>query len=274
MGYYSLLLWFGVVACPAGGFVRLRSSFSSFLVRRMICARNENGRSHGENTRVIARESDAKIFSQNKLTQKGKTKVISTESFFPHLIGNHSQKLSSAFLTSLLTVYGLICRSARKENFRWTENETFSCAGYSVFFSFAKIYENLRDSFNMENICICTLQNNQIEAINCKGLSNLEEASFANNNLTSIHGLEGCRNVVTLDLSNNKITRIGMLNQSCSQDFFVCLFSVYWPFKCLESKLIINPKFHLKHKVYIVRESTAQVVLFQWFTTGFNSLTN
>ena len=78
----------------------------------------------------------------------------------------------------------------------------------------------------MENICICTLQNNQIEAINCKGLSNLEEASFANNNLTSIHGLEGCHNVVTLDLSNNKITRIGMLNQSCLQDLFVCFLSI------------------------------------------------
>ena len=137
---------------------------------------------------------------------------IATESFFPYVIGNHSYKLSSAFLTSLLTVYGWNCRSARKENFRWTENETFSCAGYSVFFSFAMIYENLHDSFNMENICICSLQNNQIEAINCKGLSKLEEASFANNNLTSIHGLEGCHNVVTLDLSNNKITRIGMLN--------------------------------------------------------------
>ena len=180
----------------------------------MICARKENGRSHGENTRAIARESDAKILSksQNEITQKGKTKVISTESFFPHLTGNHSYKLSSAFLTSLLAVYGLICRSARKENFRWTENETFSCAGYSVFFSFAKIYENLHDSFNMENIFVCSLQNNQIEAINCKGLSKLEEASFANNNLTSIHGLEGCHNVVTLDLSSNKITRIGMLN--------------------------------------------------------------
>ena len=78
----------------------------------------------------------------------------------------------------------------------------------------------------MENICICSLQNNQIEAINCKGLSKLEEASFANNNLTSIHGLEGCHNVVTLDLSNNKITRIGMLNQSCLQDLFVCFLSI------------------------------------------------
>ncbi|CAH3023297.1 unnamed protein product [Porites evermanni] len=60
------------------------------------------------------------------------------------------------------------------------------------------------------------LEKNQIEAINCKGLSKLEEASFANNNLTSIHGLEGCHNVVTLDLSNNKITRIGDLS-SCSK---------------------------------------------------------
>ena len=92
----------------------------------------------------------------------------------------------------------------------------------------------------------------------------MEEASFANNNLTSIHGLEGCHNVVILDLSNNKITRIGMLNKSCSGFvyLFVCFLSI-GSFKSSESKLIINPKFHLRHKVYIVRESTAQVVLFE-----------
>ena len=56
---------------------------------------------------------------------------------------------------------------------------------------------------------IHSFQDNKIEAINCKDLPKLEEISIANNNLASIHGLEGCNSVVSLDLSNNKITRIG-----------------------------------------------------------------
>lgn len=56
---------------------------------------------------------------------------------------------------------------------------------------------------------IHSFQDNKIEAINCKDLPKLENISLANNNLASIHGLEGCNSVVSLDLSNNKITRIG-----------------------------------------------------------------
>lgn len=58
-------------------------------------------------------------------------------------------------------------------------------------------------------MCIHSFQDNKIEAINCKDLPKLETISLANNNLASIHGLEGCNSVVSLDLSNNKITRIG-----------------------------------------------------------------
>lgn len=56
-------------------------------------------------------------------------------------------------------------------------------------------------------------QNNKIEAINCRGLSKLEVISLADNNLASIHGFEGCISVVSLDLCNNKITRIGEATQ-------------------------------------------------------------
>lgn len=56
-------------------------------------------------------------------------------------------------------------------------------------------------------------QNNKIEAINCRGLSKLEVISLANNNLASIHGFEDCSSVVSLDLCNNKITRIGEATQ-------------------------------------------------------------
>lgn len=58
-------------------------------------------------------------------------------------------------------------------------------------------------------MCTHSFQDNKIEAINCKDLTKLETISLANNNLASIHGLEGCNSVVSLDLSNNKITRIG-----------------------------------------------------------------
>ncbi|XP_078345883.1 leucine-rich repeat- and IQ domain-containing protein 1-like isoform X2 [Oculina patagonica] len=60
------------------------------------------------------------------------------------------------------------------------------------------------------------VKDNNIEAINCKDLPKLENVSLANNNLASIHGLEGCNSLVSLDLSNNKITRIGDLT-SCSK---------------------------------------------------------
>ncbi|XP_020620609.1 leucine-rich repeat and IQ domain-containing protein 1-like isoform X3 [Orbicella faveolata] len=60
------------------------------------------------------------------------------------------------------------------------------------------------------------VKDNKIEAINCKDLPKLETISLANNNLASIHGLEGCNSVVSLDLSNNKITRIGDLTP-CSK---------------------------------------------------------
>ncbi|XP_068673772.1 leucine-rich repeat and IQ domain-containing protein 1-like isoform X1 [Montipora foliosa] len=56
------------------------------------------------------------------------------------------------------------------------------------------------------------LEKNKIEAVNCRDLSKLEVISLANNNLASIHGLDGCSNVVSLDLCNNKITRIGDLS--------------------------------------------------------------
>ncbi|KAJ7369973.1 Leucine-rich repeat and IQ domain-containing protein 1 [Desmophyllum pertusum] len=60
------------------------------------------------------------------------------------------------------------------------------------------------------------VKDNRIEAINCKDLSKLEDVSLANNNLASIHGLEGCTSIIALDLTNNRITRIGDLT-SCNK---------------------------------------------------------
>ena len=50
-----------------------------------------------------------------------------------------------------------------------------------------------------------------MEAINCRDLSKLEEIVLQNNNLASAHGLEGCSALKYLDLSYNRITRIGSL---------------------------------------------------------------
>ncbi|XP_069485425.1 leucine-rich repeat and IQ domain-containing protein 1 isoform X2 [Ambystoma mexicanum] len=55
------------------------------------------------------------------------------------------------------------------------------------------------------------VQENNIQVLNCEALENLCILLLSNNRLTSIHGLEGCVNLRNLELSFNKITRIGGL---------------------------------------------------------------
>ena len=52
-------------------------------------------------------------------------------------------------------------------------------------------------------------QDNKIESLNCRDLCELQDLVLCNNSMTSIHGLDGCTQLRTLDLQNNKITRIG-----------------------------------------------------------------
>ena len=52
-------------------------------------------------------------------------------------------------------------------------------------------------------------QDNKIEALNCRDLGELQELAVYSNNLSSVQGLEGCAELRSLDLQNNKITRIG-----------------------------------------------------------------
>ncbi|KAL6079172.1 hypothetical protein STEG23_034662, partial [Scotinomys teguina] len=54
-------------------------------------------------------------------------------------------------------------------------------------------------------------QENHIETINCENLENLCGVLLNKNQLTSIHGLDGCTNIQNLELSHNKITRISGL---------------------------------------------------------------
>ncbi|XP_052676986.1 leucine-rich repeat and IQ domain-containing protein 1-like [Crassostrea angulata] len=53
------------------------------------------------------------------------------------------------------------------------------------------------------------LQDNFIQYVDLKDLSNLTFLDLSHNSLSSIHGLSGCSNLRWLDLSKNKITRIG-----------------------------------------------------------------
>ncbi|XP_062595804.1 leucine-rich repeat and IQ domain-containing protein 1-like [Saccostrea cucullata] len=55
------------------------------------------------------------------------------------------------------------------------------------------------------------LQDNFIQYMDLKDMSNLTFLDLSHNSLSSIHGLAGCSNLRWLDLSNNKITRIGGL---------------------------------------------------------------
>ncbi|XP_061181826.1 leucine-rich repeat and IQ domain-containing protein 1-like [Saccostrea echinata] len=55
------------------------------------------------------------------------------------------------------------------------------------------------------------LQDNFIQYVDLKDLSNLTFLDLSHNSLSTIHGLAGCSNLRWLDLSNNKITRIGGL---------------------------------------------------------------
>ena len=64
-------------------------------------------------------------------------------------------------------------------------------------------------SFFIVGLLPLSFQDNNIEALNCKDLPKMEDISLANNNLSSVHGLEGSDIIMSLDLSNNKITRIG-----------------------------------------------------------------
>ncbi len=58
----------------------------------------------------------------------------------------------------------------------------------------------------------CTLkcyQKNRIEMVNLRDLGHLVYLDLSHNSLSSINGLEGCVNIRYINMSNNKITRIG-----------------------------------------------------------------
>ncbi|XP_019060995.1 leucine-rich repeat and IQ domain-containing protein 1 [Fukomys damarensis] len=62
-----------------------------------------------------------------------------------------------------------------------------------------------------KNLKCIDAQENHIESINCEDLENLCVVLLNKNQLTSLHGFDGCTNIQNLELSHNKITRIGGL---------------------------------------------------------------
>ncbi|KAM5287891.1 leucine-rich repeat- and IQ domain-containing protein 1 [Ctenodactylus gundi] len=64
---------------------------------------------------------------------------------------------------------------------------------------------------NCKKLKCIDAQENNIETINCENLENLCVVVLNKNQLTSVHGLDGCTNIQNLELSHNKITRIGGL---------------------------------------------------------------
>ncbi|XP_067654966.1 leucine-rich repeat and IQ domain-containing protein 1-like [Haliotis asinina] len=56
------------------------------------------------------------------------------------------------------------------------------------------------------------MKNNKLEYVDLKDLGNLQIVNLSNNNLSLVHGLDGCTNIRWLDLSCNRITRLGCLD--------------------------------------------------------------
>uniref|UniRef100_A0A8C2R2R7 Leucine rich repeats and IQ motif containing 1 n=1 Tax=Capra hircus TaxID=9925 RepID=A0A8C2R2R7_CAPHI len=70
---------------------------------------------------------------------------------------------------------------------------------------------SLHSLSNCKKLKYIDAQENHIETINCENLENLCIVLLNKNQLTSLHGLDGCTNIQSLELSYNKITRIGGL---------------------------------------------------------------
>ncbi|XP_008056997.1 leucine-rich repeat and IQ domain-containing protein 1, partial [Carlito syrichta] len=70
---------------------------------------------------------------------------------------------------------------------------------------------SLHNLSNCKKLKYIDAQENHIETMNCENLENLCVVLLNKNQLTSLHGLDGCTNIQNLELSHNKITRIGGL---------------------------------------------------------------
>ena len=61
-------------------------------------------------------------------------------------------------------------------------------------------------------IVLVMFQENLIEYVDLKELSSLYTLNLSHNKLSSVHGLSGCTNLRWLDVSHNRLTKLGELD--------------------------------------------------------------
>ncbi|KGL73174.1 Leucine-rich repeat and IQ domain-containing protein 1, partial [Tinamus guttatus] len=80
---------------------------------------------------------------------------------------------------------------------------------------------------NCKDLKYINVEENNIQIIDCENLENLCILILSKNRLSSVCGLDGCRNLRNLELSYNKITRIGKKimkkKTNCVKAYFCCL---------------------------------------------------
>ena len=54
-----------------------------------------------------------------------------------------------------------------------------------------------------------TMKHNKVENVCCRDMTKLTQLLLGDNQLTSVHGLEGCNQLYYVQLSHNSITRTG-----------------------------------------------------------------
>ncbi|XP_071956030.1 leucine-rich repeat- and IQ domain-containing protein 1-like [Antedon mediterranea] len=64
---------------------------------------------------------------------------------------------------------------------------------------------------NLKNVRYIDVTNNKIEFINCKEKNDLCSLHLSHNNLSTVHGLDGCTGLRRLTVSYNKITKVGCI---------------------------------------------------------------
>jgi len=90
------------------------------------------------------------------------------------------------------------------------------------------------------------LQENNIHVIDCENLENLCILILKKNHLSSVSGLDGCINLQNLELSYNRITRIGKkINEKVFQfklfQYLCCLYSELY-FTWIQGQPAAKPK--------------------------------
>uniref|UniRef100_H2ZWG0 Leucine-rich repeats and IQ motif containing 1 n=1 Tax=Latimeria chalumnae TaxID=7897 RepID=H2ZWG0_LATCH len=96
---------------------------------------------------------------------------------------------------------------------------------------------------NCQELKYIDVQENRIHMLNCRDLENLYVLLLSKNQLSSIHGLEGCINLRTLELSYNNVTRIG--RNTVSSPLAYILNCTYYKQCSFYSSICVSMSFHM-----------------------------